>query len=186
MRFWASENPYYSVSKVAHPIRVTAWAAITRHKIYITTFTETVTGEYYRQILVRRFYPWLTRAGIPDDSWFMQDGATPHRTKDVFESLAAKFDGRVIGLGYPGFKGGGIEWPPYSPDLNPCDFFLWGFLKDRVYKRTPKNLQQLTTAIQTEIAAIDNEMLGRVYSAFLRRLEACYLSGGSHFENIYI
>ncbi|GBL97863.1 hypothetical protein AVEN_87314-1, partial [Araneus ventricosus] len=24
-------------------------------------------------------------------------------------------------------------WPPCSPDLNPCDFWLWGFLKDRVY-----------------------------------------------------
>ena len=21
----------------------------------------------------------------------------------------------------------------YSPDLNPCDFYLWGFLKSRVY-----------------------------------------------------
>ena len=25
---------------------------------------------------------------------------------------------RVIGLGYPKFAQAGIEWPPYSPDLN--------------------------------------------------------------------
>ena len=25
---------------------------------------------------------------------------------------------------YPKFAHGGIEWPPYSPDLNPCDFLM--------------------------------------------------------------
>jgi len=24
-------------------------------------------------------------------------------------------------------------WPPRSPDLTPCDFFLWGCIKDRVF-----------------------------------------------------
>ena len=24
-------------------------------------------------------------------------------------------------------------WLPRSPDLTPCDFFLWGFVKDSVY-----------------------------------------------------
>ncbi|KAJ8962740.1 hypothetical protein NQ318_001138, partial [Aromia moschata] len=26
-----------------------------------------------------------------------------------------------------------ISWPPRSPDLNPCDFFIWGDLKQKVY-----------------------------------------------------
>ena len=30
-------------------------------------------------------------------------------------------------------------WPSYSPDLNPADFFLWGFLKERVYLDKVKN-----------------------------------------------
>ena len=25
------------------------------------------------------------------------------------------------------------RWPPTSPDLTPCDFFLWGFVKDTVF-----------------------------------------------------
>ncbi|EFN60466.1 hypothetical protein EAG_00004, partial [Camponotus floridanus] len=25
------------------------------------------------------------------------------------------------------------QWPPRSPDYNPCDFFLWGALKERIY-----------------------------------------------------
>ena len=54
----------------------------------------------------------------------MQDGATPHRTKEVFKAIYNVYRNRVIGLGYPKCAQGEIEWPPYSPDLNPCDFFL--------------------------------------------------------------
>ena len=27
-----------------------------------------------------------------------------------------------------------LLWPPRSPDLTPCDFFLWGYVKDNAYK----------------------------------------------------
>ena len=27
-----------------------------------------------------------------------------------------------------------LLWPPSSPDLTPCDFFLWGYVKDNAYK----------------------------------------------------
>ncbi|GFX52081.1 uncharacterized protein TNCV_4654101 [Trichonephila clavipes] len=26
-----------------------------------------------------------------------------------------------------------FTWPPRLPDLSPCDFYLWGFIKDCVY-----------------------------------------------------
>ena len=62
----------------------------------------------------------------------MQDGARPHRTSDVFECLHKVFDNRVIGLDFDSHYDGRIELPAYSPDLNPCDYFLWGNLKDRM------------------------------------------------------
>lgn len=186
MRFWAKENPNYVQSKKAHPVRVTAWAAITRHAVYITTFTENVNSAFYIQILNRRFYTWMSKNHIPEDSWFMQDGAAPHRTKDVFECLKKRFGQRVIGLGYDKFAGGGIEWPPYSPDLNPCDFFLWGFIKDKIYESAPGSEAELVKAINNQVKDITDDMLDRVYTGFLRRLEACSCSKGDHFEGIYI
>ncbi len=42
--------------------------------------------------------------------------------------LDEKFPGRWIG------RRGPIEWPTRSPDLSPCDFFLWGYLKNIVYQ----------------------------------------------------
>ena len=59
----------------------------------------------------------------------MQDGATPHRTKEVFEAIYNVYGNRVIGLGHPKFVYGRIELPPYSPDLNRCDFFFWHYIK---------------------------------------------------------
>jgi hypothetical protein len=35
------------------------------------------------------------------------------------------------------------KWPPRSPDLNPCDYFSWGYLKGRVYSPLPKTLDDL-------------------------------------------
>jgi hypothetical protein len=32
----------------------------------------------------------------------------------------------------------GTELSARSPDLNPCDFFFWGCLKDKVYKSNPE------------------------------------------------
>ncbi|KAJ4437726.1 hypothetical protein ANN_17871 [Periplaneta americana] len=40
------------------------------------------------------------------------------------------------------------EWPSRSPDLNPCDFWLWGYLKDRVYQGNIRSLADLKASIQ--------------------------------------
>jgi hypothetical protein len=34
-------------------------------------------------------------------------------------------------------------WPPRSPDLNPCDFYLWGKLRNIVYANNPHDLEAL-------------------------------------------
>ena len=51
---------------------------------------------------------------------------------------------------------GDITWPARSPDLTVPDFFLRGFLKDRVFWRRIMNIQELKQAIVDEIAAIDD------------------------------
>ena len=45
--------------------------------------------------------------------------------------LREMFPGRLISLR------GDVGWPALSPDLSPCDFFLWGYLKEKVFKRCP-------------------------------------------------
>jgi hypothetical protein len=34
-------------------------------------------------------------------------------------------------------------WPGHSPDLNPCNFFFWGCLKDKVYNSNARKEEEL-------------------------------------------
>jgi len=55
-------------------------------------------------------------------------------------------------------------WPPRSPDLTVCDFFLWGFVKDSVYiLPLLKTLLELQERINTAIRNVKQDMLGRLY-----------------------
>jgi hypothetical protein len=90
--------------------------------------------------LNENFIPNLQGLGIDmSEVWFMQDGARPHRTEQVLQLLNDHFGEKVIALDSARIMGEGIDWPTYSPDLNPCDFFLWGYLKDKVYAQKPPN-----------------------------------------------
>ena len=53
--------------------------------------------------------------------------------------------------------------PPRSPDLTPADFFLWGLLKGKVYKNTPRKIEQLKDAIRQEIQAVNVDTLRKVF-----------------------
>jgi hypothetical protein len=70
-----------------------------------------------------------------------------------------------------------IPWPARSPDLAPCDFFLWGHLKAEVYKHRPHTLDELKTAIPPDMTA-------RMMNNFRKRLDACIRSQGRHMDDI--
>ena len=61
--------------------------------------------------------------------WWQQDRVPPHCTNANMDYLETQFQGRVISRRHRR----GRNWPPRSPDLSPLDFFLWGYLKSKVY-----------------------------------------------------
>ena len=54
-------------------------------------------------------------------------------------------------------------WPPRSPDLNPADFNLWGYLKTVVYNPMPKTLVDLMENIKREINKIPESFLKMIF-----------------------
>ena len=42
------------------------------------------------------------------------------------------------------------KWPPRYPNFNTCDFFLWEYLKQRVYHPLPKSIQDMKNNIKRE------------------------------------
>ena len=114
-----------------------------------------------------------------NDVYFQQDGAPPHFKREVTNYLNATFPGRWIG------RNGPIRWPPRSPDLTPLDFFLWGFLKDRVFRTGfPKDLNEMYLRINEHCLVIDDDMFARVMDSFSQRILLCINEGGRHFEHL--
>ena len=185
-RFWGRENPRIFETTTMKPQRITVWCAISDLGIIGPFFIEqNVNGERYKSLLLKHFIPVVQGMNAIERFWFMQDGALPHRTNEVFQILDEHFTGRVLGLGYPSKYAGGVEWPPYSPDLNPCDFFLWGHLKDKVYRDKPTTLVDLKAGIKREVDSIDRTALANVFQGFESRLHAVIEREGGHIEQYH-
>ena len=75
-------------------------------------------------------YFWPRHSKLKDNInyYFQQDGAPPHRKKEVQEWLKGNFGSRFLDASI---------WPPRSPDLNLFDFSLWRTLKSKVYNPKP-------------------------------------------------
>ena len=76
------------------------------------------------------------------------------------------------------------EWAPHSPDLNPLDFFLWGYLKDNVFRGRPQTIPELKQAVAQKIREIELPTCTRVVDNFVRRVKLCIQRGGRHLEHV--
>ena len=173
---WSSENPHQTVSAPLHSPKVTVWCGFTQDFIISPVFVEspnTVNQDSYLAILKDHVAPLCRRRR---NLTSMQDGATPHTAKKVRDYLTSLFQGRVIGLRFD------REWPPRSPDLNPCDFFLWGYLKFRVHRRKPSTIEQLKQIITDEVTHLPQELLQKSAESILDRCMAILSVNGEHIE----
>ena len=69
-------------------------------------------------------------------------------------------------------------WPARSPDMTPCDFCLWGRLKNAVYKTNPRTLEELKCNIRDEINI--SEFMGN----FIKRWQKCIDNEGGPFQHL--
>ena len=78
-----------------------------------------------------------------------------------------------------------FSWPPYCPDLNPADFFLWGYLKDRVYSDAdPKTLEQLKSDIRREAKELKLDMVKSAIDIMIPRVQNLLCKKGAWFEKL--
>ena len=57
---------------------------------------------------------------------------------------------------------GFIEYLPRLPDRTPLGFFLWGYLKDKLYTTKPATVANLREAMEHECAQIPRELFHNV------------------------
>ena len=146
-------------------------------------FHQNVNGQRYLDMLNNQVVPviqqryGMQRNGAIPRKWWFQDGAPAHRLRAVTTRLQELFPNRVISLGQP------HEWPPRSPDLTPLDFFLWGYVKDRVYRQPPRNLRTLQQSITREIDALRRTRKVRAaVGSMMDRARLCIQLNGAQVE----
>ena len=155
---WAHKNPRQIVEKPLHPRKVNVWCAFSANGIIGPYFFEneagnsvTVTRERYRAMITNFLWPELNGMDV-EDVWFQQGGATCHSANATMALLNEKFPGRIIS------RNSEVNWSPRSCDLTPLDFFLWGYLKSKVYANKPTTVQQLKDEIRRHIGEIADEL----------------------------
>ena len=78
----------------------------------------------------------------------------------------AKFPNRWTG------RDGPTTWPPRSPDITPSlDFFLWGYVKDKVFSTPVPDITNLKARITDAFATITEDMLENTWREIYCRLD---------------
>jgi hypothetical protein len=72
------------------------------------------------------------------------------------------------------------------PRLNRSRFFLWGYLKSKVYANKPNNFEDLKAAIRNEIQFISNETLAKVMDEVLVRIQECIRFNGGYLKSVIL
>lgn len=181
-RYWSDNNPHWMrEKKTQNPQKLNVWAGIWNDQKVGPFFIEgNLNGEKYETMLREEIVPaiqLLTNNQI-NDIYFQQDGAPPHYSRTVRQYLDEVFPDQWIG------RRGTIEWPPRSPDLTPLDYFLWGYLKSKVYTTKPLNLDELRARIIHEMEVIPRDIYRNATQAFYTRLAHCQTVEGHHFEHL--
>jgi hypothetical protein len=127
------------------------WCAVYSHGIIGPYFfgnkegcTVTVHKERHK-VMLETFLCSELHPRQKDLLWFQQDGATAHTAEISMQVLKTMFPGRLVTLF------GDITWPAHSHDILVPDYFLWGYVRSKVYETRPANIADLKQEILDSI-----------------------------------
>jgi len=76
-----------------------------------------------------------------------------------------------------------MVWPSRSPYITPCNFFLWGWVKEKLFiPPLPRDLVDLKAQIIAAVKNIDAPMLTRVWQELEYCMDVCRFTYGAHIE----
>ena len=102
----------------------------------------------------------------------------------VLDFLYETFNLYVMSHRFPELHEGGKLWLPHSPDINPWDFFLWGFLKEKVFQKRPENVAQLRAHIVKLCRSLSEDLCRKVVTNARVHLQEVVRQNGGHIEHV--
>jgi hypothetical protein len=77
-----------------------------------------------------------------------------------------------------------IPHTPYSPDLVPCDFFLFPKMKLKLKGRRFDTIEEIQVDSYRVLDTLTEEDLQDMFQKLRRRLDRCLHAGGNYFEGV--
>lgn len=170
---WGPKNPHEQEQILNSHQGVMVWCGLTSAGVVGPYFFDgSVTAAAYLHVLETVVWPHARYKRLT----FQHDGAPAHYAASVRTWLDRKFPQRWIG------RRGPMEWPPRSPDLTVCDYFLWGYLKEQVYRTNPTSLGDLRNRIQQCVTEIPKDMITRACHSAYERFKQCISLEGKQLK----
>ena len=136
-------------------------------------------AQRYINILARFVEPYLEDLPLAEmiRKLYQQDGAPAHNAAVTTNKLNQMFGDQWMGTRGP------VPWPARSPDLSPLDFFIWGFVKDQIFKTIPESREELEERVRNAIARITHLQLLNAEKSVKKRCQHCLDQNGGQFEH---
>lgn len=132
---------------------------------------ERITKEWYTNICLPRVFAAISesrpKCGVKGII-LHHDNARPHKaslTTEYLNSMGVEL----------------LQHPPYSPDLSPCDFWLFKNLKKHLRGRKFVTEEELDTAVFSFFDSIPSEDWRKVYRKWQDRMSRCIAVLGDYF-----
>lgn len=133
---------------------------------------QTANREYYLQVMervreaIRKKRPELWQ----NNSWILHHDNAPSHTALTVCQFLAESSTNIIGQ------------PPYSPDMAPCDFFLFPKLKIPLRGRRLESVEAIKKDLLEELEAIPLTAYSKCMEDWINRWHMCIASNGEYFE----
>jgi hypothetical protein len=126
-----------------------------------------MTSAKYVEVLEANLLPPLENEPLINIPIFQQDNAPSHTARDT--KVFLQQNGVEV-----------LEWPPYSPDLNPIEN-LWAVLKNKIREENITTKVELLNKSQ-EIWTSDHmkNVCERLISSMTRRVKECITNKGGY------
>ena len=77
-----------------------------------------------------------------------------------------------------------VTHPPYSPDLAPCDFFLFPLVKKELKGKAFETVEDARAFVEGQISGIPKSVWAGAVASWFRRMESCIQANGGYFEKL--
>ncbi|MCP3661159.1 MAG: hypothetical protein GY696_01480 [Gammaproteobacteria bacterium] len=134
-----------------------------------------INTEVYLDVLKKVVVPWCQQVA-GDRPWvWQQDSAPAHMSKRTQAWLKDETNGIYSFVPY-------THWPPSSPDCNPMDYFVWGFIETLTNRVAHNTKASLVVEIKRQFGLLPAALVKKACSRFRSRLVAVIEARGAFFE----